>query len=329
MAGALHDRFPAVCEAGRSEVHLDIITVDENGAGKRLDVFVAEQEAITRSAAQKRIGDGDVLVNGRQADKNDRLRNGDRVEISMPVLQPLDVAPEEIPLSIIYEDRDLIVVNKPKGMVVHPAPGNYTGTLVNALLWHCGSSLSGINGVIRPGIVHRIDKDTSGLLVVAKNDAAHESLAAQIASHRFERKYHAIVCGNLRNDGGTIDKPVGRHPVDRKKMAIVPDGRHAVTHFQVLERLKGATYLALQLETGRTHQIRVHMASCGHPLLGDIVYGGGKTKEEQRLREVLCGQCLHAKSISFLHPSTGELMRFESDLPDWFQTVLSYYRRLT
>ncbi len=305
------------------------MTAEENDIGKRLDIFVAEREAITRSASQKRIADGDVLVNGVQSDKNYRLRAGDCVEIREQVLQPLDVLPEDIPLSILYEDSELIVVNKPKGMVVHPAPGNYTGTLVNALLWHCGSSLSGINGVIRPGIVHRIDKDTSGLLVVAKNDSAHESLAAQIASHRFERKYHAIACGRLREDCGVIDKPVGRHPVDRKRMAVVPDGRRAVTHYRVLERLKGATYTELQLETGRTHQIRVHMASMGHPLIGDEVYGGGKTREEQRLREVLCGQCLHAKSISFLHPKTAELMCFDSELPAWFQTVLSYYRRLT
>ena len=308
---------------------MEKVTVEENDIGKRLDIYVAEREVITRSASQKRIADGDVLVNGVPSDKNYRLRTGDLVEIREQILQPLDVLPEDIPLSIVYEDSDLIVVNKPKGMVVHPAPGNYTGTLVNALLWHCGSSLSGINGVIRPGIVHRIDKDTSGLLVVAKNDGAHESLAAQIASHRFERKYHAIVGGRLREDAGVIDRPIGRHPVDRKRMAVVADGRCAVTHYRVLEYLKGATYTELQLETGRTHQIRVHMASLGHPLLGDEVYGGGKTKEEQRLREVLCGQCLHAKSISFQHPKTGELMHFESDLPQWFQTVLAYYRRLT
>ncbi len=303
--------------------------IDAEDIGKRLDNYVAGREDITRSASQKWIRDGCVTVNGKTAAKNYVLRAGDTVETEPPEPEYLSAEPQDIPLDVVYEDADLIVVNKPKGMVVHPAPGNPDRTLVNALMFHCGDTLSGINGVIRPGIVHRIDKDTSGLLIVAKNDAAHESLAEQIASHRFERCYRALVNGNLKDDEGTVDAPIGRSRTDRKKMAVVSDGRHAVTHYRVLERLKGATYVELRLETGRTHQIRVHMASLGHPLLGDTVYGGGHTKDEQRLAELLSGQCLHALSISFVHPATGEYHHIESGLPLYFQAVLEDYRRRT
>ena len=297
--------------------------------GQRLDTYVAEREGISRSAAQKLIEDGAVTVNGTLSDKNYRLREDDSVECYIPEPVSLEnTEPEDIPLDIVYEDSELIIVNKPKGMVVHPAPGNYTGTLVNALLYHCGSSLSGINGVIRPGIVHRIDKDTSGLLAVAKTDSAHESLAAQISSHTFERRYRALVCGNLKEDSGTINAPIARNPRDRKKMAVVPDGRSAVTHYTVLERFPGFCYTEMQLETGRTHQIRVHMAALGHPLIGDAVYGGGKTAFEKRHADLISGQCLHAKTIAFIHPKTGELMRFDSPLPGYFEKTLCILRNL-
>jgi len=296
--------------------------IDVGDVGKRLDVYVAEREGMTRSASAKLLESGNATVNGKTVPKNYRLREGDTVEVILPDPVPDKAEPENIPLDIVYEDESLLVVNKAKGMVVHPAAGNPSGTLVNALLYHCGDSLSGINGVIRPGIVHRIDKDTSGLLAVAKTDEAHLSLAEQIASHRFERQYQAIVNGHLRQDCGRIDKPIARHPVDRKKMAIVAGGREAATNYQVIEQLKGADHVALQLETGRTHQIRVHMASLGHPLLGDTVYGGGKTKFETSHEKLLGGQCLHAKTIAFLHPKTGELMRFDSPLPFYFEEAL-------
>ena len=254
--------------------------------------------------------------------KNYRLREGDTVDIDFPEPVPDRAEPENIPLDIVYEDDYLLIVNKPKGMVVHPAAGNPTGTLVNALLYHCGTSLSGINGVIRPGIVHRIDKDTSGLLAVAKTDAAHVSLAEQISSHSFGRRYEAIINGHLRDESGTVDAPIGRHPVDRKKMAIVKGGKPAVTHYSVVSRLEKADHIALQLETGRTHQIRVHMASLGHPLLGDTVYGGGKSRFEVTHASLLSGQCLHAKTISFVHPITGQFMKFDSALPEYFTECL-------
>ena len=292
--------------------------IDRTDVGKRLDVFVAEREGITRSAAAKLAESGQVTVNGNAVTKNYRLREGDTVNTVIPEPVPDKAEPEAIPLEIVYEDKYLLVVNKPKGMVVHPAPGNPSGTLVNALLYHCGNSLSGINGVIRPGIVHRIDKDTSGLLVVAKTDEAHLSLAEQIASHRFERQYRAIVNGHLKEESGRIDRPIGRHPVDRKKMAVVKDGREAATNYRVLASLERADYLALQLETGRTHQIRVHLSSLGHPLLGDTVYGGGRTKFELSHESLLCGQCLHAKTISFQHPITGDILRLDSPLPPYF-----------
>lgn len=300
--------------------------IEETSIGKRLDQYVAETGEITRSAAQKWIETGAVTVNGRREEKNYRLRAADCVIICPPKPVEAEAKAQDIPLSVVYMDEDLAVINKPKGMVVHPAPGNPDGTLVNALLSLCEGQLSGIGGVIRPGIVHRIDKDTSGLLVVAKNDAAHVSLAAQIASHQFERSYLAMCRGNLKQDEGWIDAPIGRHPVDRKKMAVVSNGKTAQTHFRVLSRFGEATLISCRLKTGRTHQIRVHMASKGHPLLGDTVYGGEGTKTEQRLRSVLGGQCLHAATIAFEHPRTGEPMRFEAPLPDWFETVLEQYR---
>ena len=295
---------------------------DINDVGKRLDVYVAERGGITRSASAKLTERGAVKVNGVKMPKNYRLREGDTVDIDFPEPVPDRAEPENIPLDIVYEDDYLLIVNKPKGMVVHPAAGNLTGTLVNALLYHCGTSLSGINGVIRPGIVHRIDKDTSGLLAVAKTDAAHVSLAEQISSHSFGRRYEAIINGHLRDESGTVDAPIGRHPVDRKKMAIVKGGKPAVTHYSVLSRLEKADHIALQLETGRTHQIRVHMASLGHPLLGDTVYGGGKSRFEVTHASLLSGQCLHAKTISFVHPITGQFMKFDSALPEYFTECL-------
>ena len=295
---------------------------DINDVGKRLDVYVAERGGITRSASAKLTERGAVKVNGVKMPKNYRLREGDTVDIDFPEPVPDRAEPENIPLDIVYEDDYLLIVNKPKGMVVHPAAGNPTGTLVNALLYHCGTSLSGINGVIRPGIVHRIDKDTSGLLAVAKTDAAHVSLAEQISSHSFGRRYEAIINGHLRVESGTVDAPIGRHPVDRKKMAIVKGGKPAVTHYSVVSHLEKADHIALQLETGRTHQIRVHMASLGHPLLGETVYGGGKSRFEVTHASLLSGQCLHAKTISFVHPITGQFMKFDSALPEYFTECL-------
>ena len=250
----------------------------------------------------------------------------DEIEVEFPEPVPDKALPEDIPLDIMYEDDSLIVVNKPKGMVVHPAAGNYTGTLVNALLYHCKDGLSGINGVIRPGIVHRIDKDTAGLLVVAKNDEAHLSLASQIKEHKADRIYRAVVVGNPKEDEGTVNKPIGRHPSDRKRMAIVEGGREAVTHYRVIERYKGFAYCEMRLETGRTHQIRVHMASIGHPLLGDTVYGGGGTLFEKRHPKAFegnnSGQVLLAHTLGFEHPKTGEYMKFETKIPRWLVTVL-------
>ncbi len=285
--------------------------------GKRIDVFVSELAEVTRSRASGLILGGHVLLNGKTAVKSDKLKNGDTVVIAFPEPETYDVKPENIPLDILYEDGDLLVVNKPKGMVVHPAAGNYEGTLVNALMYHCGDSLSGINGVMRPGIVHRIDKNTSGLLMVAKNDFSHTELARQIKEHSFTREYQAVVYGNIKNDGGTVDFPIGRHPIKRKQMAVVAsNGKNAVTHYSVLERLNGFTYMALRLETGRTHQIRVHMAYIGHPVAGDDVYGPKKVITE------LHGQCLHAKKVGFVHPRTGEYMEFEATLPDYFTKFL-------
>lgn len=283
----------------------------------RIDVFTAKAAEITRSRAAGLIEDGNVLINGKSAAKNARVKDGDMVIITLPDPEVYNIAPENIPIDIVYEDGDLLVVNKPKGMVVHPAAGNYSGTLVNALMYHCGDSLSGINGVMRPGIVHRIDKNTSGLLMVAKNDFAHNKLAEQIKEHSFTREYEAVVYGSLKDDSGVIDAPIGRHPVKRKQMSVIyENSKNAVTHYEVLERLEGFTHVRLRLETGRTHQIRVHMAYIGHPVAGDEVYGPKKVIKE------LGGQCLHAKKIGFIHPRTEKYMEFDSPLPEYFVNFL-------
>ena len=293
-------------------------TATEDERDARLDALVtalaeAEGEPLTRTAAQRRIEAGDVTVNGAPRPKNYRVRAGDEIELTLLAPVALDVRPQEIPLDIVYEDGDLLVVNKPKGMVVHPAAGNPDGTLVNALLWHCAGGLSGINGVLRPGIVHRIDKDTSGLLLVAKNDAAHLSLSEQIAAHTVDRVYQAVVHGVFRDEAGTVDAPIGRSDRDRKKFCVTDrNAKRAVTHFTVVRRFSAYTQLELRLETGRTHQIRVHMAYLGHPVAGDAVYGPRGTPRK------LCGQCLHAGHIAFTHPKTGERMDFTAPLPDYF-----------
>lgn len=294
------------------------IIIEEGQNNARADQAVSELLAdMTRSGIQKLMSQGAILRGGKPLTKNDRVAEGQVIEVLLPDPEPLDVAPQNIPIAIVYEDDDLLVVNKPKGMVVHPAPGNSDGTLVNALLYHCGDSLSGINGVIRPGIVHRIDKDTSGLLVVAKNDTAHQSLAAQIKEHSFTREYEAVVYGRLKEEEGTVDAPIGRHPIDRKKMAITQkNSREARTHFQLLENLNGFSYVRLRLETGRTHQIRVHMAYLGHPVAGDPVYG------PKKVLSFLNGQCLHARVIGFHHPRDGRYLEFKSPLPDYFNAFL-------
>ncbi len=294
------------------------LTLTADREGERLDAFLARSvPGLTRSAAQKLLEDGAVTLSGRPGKKNDRTAAGMEVSLTLPQPEPLDVLPQNIPLDVVYEDDDVLVVNKPVGMVVHPAPGHPDGTLVNALLYHCGSSLSGINGVLRPGIVHRIDRDTSGLIIAAKNDRAHLALAAQLQDHTLARVYEAVAVGSLKEDSGTVDAPIGRHPVDRKKMAVDrKNGRPAVTHWSVLARYPGYTRVECRLETGRTHQIRVHMASIGHPLLGDVVYGSKKPFPG------LAGQCLHAKKLRFLHPSTGKLVEVECPLPQWFTDVL-------
>ena len=269
-------------------------------------------------------------MSGKPQPKKYAVKCGDEIEIILPECKEYDVEPENIPLDVIYEDEYIIVINKPSGMVVHPAPGNYNGTLVNALLYHCKDSLSGIGGVMRPGIVHRIDKDTSGLLVVAKNDEAHAALSGELKYHGIEREYRAIVAGGFKDDSGTVDIPIGRHPVDRKKMAVITDGssaaREAVTHYEVLERVGGITYLALRLETGRTHQIRVHMSYKGHALLGDEVYQRNKTQLEQKHPSLFSGQMLHAARLSLTHPKTGERMVFECPLPENFEKALTLLR---
>ncbi len=293
------------------------ITMTTEQAGKRLDVVLAEQLPLTRSAVQGLMESGAVTVGDKSIPKNYRLRGGEEVAVCLPEATPCDAIAQEIPLDIVYEDDHLLVVNKPKGMVVHPAAGHADGTLVNALLAHCGDGLSGINGVLRPGIVHRIDKDTSGLLIVAKNDEAHQGLAAQIKEHSFTRLYEAIVVGHLSMSEGTVNAPIGRHPVDRKKMAITEkNSKTAVTHYRVLAEYAGYSHVQLKLETGRTHQIRVHMASLGHPVAGDTVYGAKKDPNN------LNGQCLHAREIGFTHPITDKEMYFTSDLPPYFTTFL-------
>lgn len=299
------------------------LEASEEWAGRRIDKVLSEYfDNYSRSFIKKLFEDGQILVNGKSVKPSYNIKNGDTCDISVPDPVNIEIEPEDIPLDIIYEDSDVILVNKPKGMVVHPAPGNYDRTLVNALLWHCGDSLSGINGVIRPGIVHRIDKDTSGLLIVAKNDAAHIGLAKQISAHSFYRAYHAVCVGRPRSDKGDISAPIGRNPNDRKKMAVVADGRYALTHYSVLDAYRGYSYLELVLETGRTHQIRVHMSSIGHPLFCDSVYGAGHTPLEKQLADKIGGQCLHAKKIGFVHPITGKDMFFDSSLPDYFEYLL-------
>ena len=292
-------------------------TVDGETEGIRIDKWLCGQDCgISRSMLQKLLGEGKVAVNGKSAVKSYSVRCGDEIVIEVPEPTELDVVPENIPVEIVYQDEHLLVVNKPKGMVVHPAAGNYSGTLVNALLYHCKGQLSSINGVIRPGIVHRIDKDTSGLLIVAKNDNAHVKLAEQIKAHTFTREYQAVVCGRLKEPVGIIDAPIGRHPVDRKKMCVTEkNSKEARTEYTVLEEYNGYSYVKLKLFTGRTHQIRVHMSHIGHPVLGDEVYG----KPSKWCK----GQCLHAKKIGFIHPADGEYYEFDSELPEYFKTALS------
>ena len=295
----------------------------ETENGERIDKYLSnEMSGFSRSYIQKLMKDGHVYVNGKAVKANYKLAYDDMITVEIPDLVEPDIVPENIPLDILYEDDDILIVNKPKGMVVHPAAGHYSGTLVNALLYHCGESLSGINGVMRPGIVHRIDMDTTGSLLVCKNDQAHQKLAEQLKVHSIKRVYHAIVCGNLKEDSGTIDAPIGRHPVDRKKMSInYQNGREAVTHYQVLERFGDYTYISCRLETGRTHQIRVHMASIRHPLLGDNVYG------PQKCPFKLQGQTLHAKILGITHPTTGEYMEFDAPLPEYFEDLLGRMRQ--
>lgn len=293
-------------------------TIPQEAVGLRLDKAITLLcEDLSRNAVQQLLDSGNILVNGKSESKKYSVKFNDLITVVLPEPKTLSVIPENIPLDIVFEDEYLLVVNKPKGMVVHPAAGNYTGTLVNALLYHCGDSLSGINGVIRPGIVHRIDKDTSGLLIVAKTDAAHKGLARQIKEHSFTREYKTVVVGNVKDDSGTIEAPIGRHPKDRKKQAITDkNSKNAITHFEVVERFNGFTYLKVRLETGRTHQIRVHMAYRGTPVAGDVIYGNPKKTYG------LQGQCLHAATIGFIHPITNEYLEFTADLPEYFKDFL-------
>ena len=296
-----------------------IITIPEGINGQRVDKFLAEAlPDFSRSYLQKLLKDGQVLANGKEVKPNYKLSTGEILSVSLPENEDLNVEPEDLPVEVLYEDSDVILVNKGKGMVVHPAAGHNKGTLVNFLLFHCKGELSGINGVLRPGIVHRIDKDTTGVLIACKNDKAHRALAEQLKEHTIVRKYRAIVLGLLSEEEGTIHTTIGRHPTDRKKMSVhCKNGKDAITHYRVLQRFSNYTYVECQLETGRTHQIRVHMASIGHPLLGDTVYGPEKSKYK------LEGQCLHAMVFGFMHPSTDEYMEFEAPLPDYFQRLLS------
>ncbi|MBR5449431.1 MAG: RluA family pseudouridine synthase [Clostridia bacterium] len=302
-----------------------IFTVDKSDEGIRLDTYVSGVCELSRSAAAKLIDSGDVTVGGKPTVKKYQVKAGDEVTVNMPEPEVYEAVAEDIPLDVIYEDGDIIVINKPEGMVVHPAPGNYTGTLVNALLHHCRDSLSGIGGVMRPGIVHRIDKDTSGLPVVAKNDMAHAALSAELSYHGIEREYHALCRGGFKSESGRVDLPIGRHPVDRKKMAVLPSdpsARNAVTHYEVIENFGEVSYLRLHLETGRTHQIRVHMSHLGHALLGDEVYSTNKIRFEKLHAPLLHGQALHAKRLTLTHPRTKERMTFECELPDNFKKLL-------
>ena len=299
------------------------IKVTSEMAGKRLDVVLSEQcSDLTRSYINKLCKEERAALNGKTSKGNKKCKEGDVITLQVPEPTELEILPEEMNLDIVYEDQDVILINKPKGMVVHPAAGHYSGTLVNGLMAHCKDDLSGINGVLRPGIVHRIDKDTTGILIVCKNDMAHQSIAKQLYDHSITRKYHAIVYGNIKEEEGTVNAPIGRSLKDRKKMGIVMDGKHAVTHYKVLKRLKkGFTYIECQLETGRTHQIRVHMASLGYPLLGDTVYGSSKNPYH------LQGQALHAMILGFVHPRTGEYMEFTAPLPEYFVKLLTKLRK--
>ena len=300
---------------------LELLVTDAH-EGARLDVFLtATLDSMSRSAVAKLLDTGAVTLDEKVCKKNRKVTEGEEYCVLLPELKELCVEAEDIPLDVLYEDADLLVINKPKDMVVHPAAGNHTGTLVNALLHYCKEDLSGINGVIRPGIVHRIDKDTSGLLVVAKNDAAHLGLSEQLQDHSMYRIYHAILIGTPRTDEGTVDAPIGRSSADRKKMAVTDKGKRAVTHYRVLEKFEGYSLVECRLETGRTHQIRVHMAHIGHPILGDEVYGGKRSGFDT------CGQCLHAKALCFTHPSTGKSTEIDSELPDYFKTVLTKLRK--
>ncbi|MBO4886975.1 MAG: RluA family pseudouridine synthase [Firmicutes bacterium] len=308
-----------------------IFLVKEEETGMRLDIFLMEKEPdLTRSRIQNLIRDGLVLANDAQVKTGYKIKAGDRISITIPEVKPADVLPQEMSLTIVYEDEHLAVVNKPRGMVVHPAAGHEDGTLVNGLMYHFRDSLSGINGIMRPGIVHRIDKDTSGLLVICKTDEAHQGISELLSRHDIDRVYHAVVHGKFKQTEGTIDAPIGRMKEDRKKYTVRPDGREAITHYKVLEELGSFSYLEITLETGRTHQIRVHMASLGHPLLGDPLYGPSretlsKAKELSRM-DFWPGQILHAKVLGFIHPVTKEKMLFDSELPDYFQTVLRVLR---
>ena len=301
------------------------ITLIAQENGVRADQFLSQAlDNLTRSAAQKLLEAGHVLRDGKALKKNDKLKEGDEITVLIPDPTEVEILPQDIPLDVVYEDEDVIVVNKPVGMVVHPAPGHPDGTLVNALMYHCGDSLSGINGELRPGIVHRIDRDTSGLIIAAKNDAAHLALAEQLQDHSLYREYEAVIIGGLKSDEGTIDLPIARHATDRKKMAINHyNGRRAVTHWTVLERFSGYTHLQCRLETGRTHQIRVHLSAQGHPVLGDPVYSG-----ERKGFPELAGQCLHARKLSFIHPRTGERLTLECSLPDYFTATLARCARM-
>ena len=299
-------------------------TAGAEDTGRRIDAALAAAfPELTRSFAQQLLAEGRVLCNGRSVAKSARLTQGDALCVSLPDAQPVEIIPQDIPLDIVYEDSSLLVVNKPKGMVVHPAAGHYSQTLVNGLMYHCRNGLSGINGVLRPGIVHRIDMDTTGVLIVCKNDFAHNAIAEQLKVHSITRKYFAIVHGVIQEDEGTVDAPIGRHPVDRKKMSINrKNGKEAVTHYRVLERFRQFTYVECQLETGRTHQIRVHMASIGHPLLGDSVYGPSKSPFK------LQGQTLHAGVLGIVHPRTGNYMEFSAPLPEYFSELLDKLRKI-
>ena len=299
-----------------------LLRASEESKNQRLDAFLASSlDGLTRSQATRLIESGEVAVNGRAVSKSYKLAGGEDIAVTLPEPEPVEAVPQDIPLDVVYEDADVIVVNKPSGMVVHPAPGHPDGTLVNALLYHCAGTLSGIGGALRPGIVHRIDRATSGLIIAAKHAAAHQYLSAQLADHTLARTYECIVVGKLREDRGTVDAPIARHPTDRKRMAVVAGGREAVTHWEVIARYPGYTHVRCRLETGRTHQIRVHMAYIGYPILGDTVYGAKKEVPG------LTGQCLHAVGLRFLHPRTHEVMELSCPLPDEFTRMLQKIRK--